>query len=60
MTFEARGQQLDFYEVFDDDGRPVGRVVFPRRMPVRHDRRETVFLDRRRRPPAAADRRRHG
>ena len=59
MTFEARGKQLDFYEVFDDGGRPVGRVVFPRRMPVRNDRRETVFLDRRR-PPATDGHRRRG
>lgn len=60
MTFKARERQLDFYEVFDDAGRPVGRVVFPRRMPVRNDRRETVFLDRTRRLPATDGRRRHG
>lgn len=49
MTAKALGRDLESYEVFDEQGRSVGRVVFPRRAPFGPERRETVYLDRARR-----------
>lgn len=46
MTVKARHERFETYEVFDEDGNPVGRVVLPRRPHFLGRREGTVLLSR--------------
>ncbi|MBL8985187.1 MAG: hypothetical protein SFV24_20675 [Gemmatimonadales bacterium] len=49
MTLKARQDRYESYEVYDEEGNSVGRVVLPRQTRFFGSTRGTVFL--RRQPP---------
>ena len=46
MTTKARKDRYESYEVYDQQGIPVGRVVFPRQRRFLGAERGTVYLNR--------------
>lgn len=54
MTLKARQERFESYEVYDDEGKSVGRVVLPRQSRFFGNTRGTVLL--RRQPPAKGTR----
>lgn len=54
MTLKARQDRYESYEVYDDQGNSVGRVVLPRQTRFFGTTRGTVFL--RRQPPVKTTR----
>ncbi len=54
MTVKIEHERFETYEVYGDDGKPVGRVVLPRRTHFLGPEKETVFLSRQPRPRRSA------
>ena len=46
MTLSVARKQFESYEVYDERGNPVGRVVLPKSPRLFGPDRRTVFLDR--------------
>lgn len=46
MTVKVEHERVETYDVYDEDGKPVGRVVLPRRAHFLGRAKETVFLNR--------------
>jgi hypothetical protein len=46
MTLQARHERFEKYEVYDEDGNPVGCVVLPRQPRFLGPREGTVYLRR--------------
>jgi hypothetical protein len=46
VTLRVARKQFESYEVFDERGNPVGRVVLPKSPRLFGPERRTVFLDR--------------
>jgi hypothetical protein len=53
-TLQARRERFENYEVYDEDGKPVGCVVLPRQPRFLGARAGTVYLRRQPRPSRQA------
>lgn len=54
MSQQGKTERFESYEVYDDQGNSVGRVVFPKSGRISSGPRATVYL--RRQPPARTPR----
>jgi hypothetical protein len=46
MTLKAKRDRFESYEVFDDHGNSVGRVILPRQQRFFGSTRGTIYLNR--------------